>query len=112
MRTPIVSIAILLSALPGRATTLYDQLRAFNPYWDRYAQRLDGIPTKDIHNDVDYVRAHLAEVLGVLSEAPTEPDRDQWASAGELLAVLADYARQGRFPINYHRHERTTGVHR
>jgi hypothetical protein len=107
MRTLISSLAFLLLAAQGQATSLFDQLRAFNPYWEQYREALDGIGSKTISNDVDYVQAHLAEVLGVLSDAPTgHLTQDQLASRKELIAVLADYARQGRFPINSCRPER------
>lgn len=107
MRTFLGTLAILLLSAHSHATTLYDQLRAFNPYWEQYRAALDGIEAKPIHNDVDYVRAHLAAVLGVLSDSPTGQLTDeQRASREELMAVLANYAREGRFPINYYRHER------
>ena len=47
-------------------TTSSTQLRAFNPYWESHAEPLEGLAAKPIHNDVDYVQAHLAEVLEVL----------------------------------------------
>ncbi len=107
MRTLLGLLAFLLATVQGRATSLFDQLRAFNPLWEQCAERLDGRPAEAISNDVDYVRAHLAQVLGVLSDAPTmHLSNEQLVSRKELIAVLADYVRQGRFPINYHRHER------
>ena len=107
MRTLLGLLAFLLATVQGRATSLFDQLRAFNPYWEQCAERLDVMPAEAISNDVDYVRAHLAQVLGVLSDAPTmHLSNEQLVSRKELIAVLADYARQGRFPINYHRLER------
>ena len=107
MRTLIALLASLLLAAHGYPTTLYDQLRAFNPYWEHHRAALDGIAAKVIHNDVDHVQAHLAEVLGVLSDAPTSHlTKEQLASRKELISVLADYARQGRSPINYYRWER------
>ncbi len=107
MRQFIALFAILLTATQGQATSLYDQLRAFNPYWEDHAEYMHGKPAKPIQSDVDYVRAHLAEVLGVLSNASTsELSKKQLISRNELIIVLADYARQGRFPINYYRHER------
>lgn len=107
MRTLIVFFSILFAIAHGHATNLFDQLRAFNPYWAEHAEHLTGKPAKPITNDVDYVQAHLAEVLGVLSQAPTSRlSADQLRSRKELIAVLANYARQGRFPINYYRQER------
>ena len=107
MRTILGLLAILLTAAQGHATSLFGQLCAFNPYWEQHAERLDGMPAKAIRNDVDYVRAHLTEVLGVLSEEPTmHLSNEQLASRKDLIMVLADYAGQGRFPINYHRQER------
>ncbi len=107
MRTLIGLLALLLMAAQGHATSLFDQLRAFNPYWEHYSGRLVGIPAKSIHNDVDYVRAHLAEVIGVLSDARIDHlTSNQLASRKELIVVLKDYAGQGRFPINYYREER------
>ena len=108
MRTFIGSLIFLLLAAQGQATTLYDQLRAFNPYWNDHRAALDGIAANALHDDVDYVQAHLAQVLGVLSAGSTDHlTCDQVASRAELMTVLGDYARQGRFPINYHRPWRT-----
>ncbi len=107
MRTTLALLALLSFTFQSQAVTLYDQLRAFNPYWENHRVRLDGKPAQVIHNDVDYVQAHLAQVLRVLGDARTSNlTRDQLASRNELIAVLADYAQQGRFPINYYRHER------
>jgi len=107
MRQFIALLALLLTAAHGHATDLFKQLRAFNPYWEDHAEHLHGKAAKPIHNDVDYVRAHLAEVQHVLNKASTAHlDQDQRATRKELIAVLADYARQGRFPINYYRQER------
>ncbi|HOY28057.1 MAG TPA: hypothetical protein PLR96_03720, partial [Flavobacteriales bacterium] len=107
MRTLVPFIAFLLITAPTRATDLFDQLRTFNPYWEKHAEHLQGKAIKPVHNDVDYVRAHLAEVQVVLNEAPLDHlNQDQRTSREELIAVLADYARQGRFPINYYRQER------
>lgn len=107
MRTLLPFIAFLLITAPTHATELFAQLRAFNPYWEKHAEHLQGKAAKPIHNDVDYVRAHLAEVQVVLNKASTgHLDPEQSASRKELTAFLADYARQGRFPINYYRQER------
>ena len=107
MRTFIALLVISMAITQSRATDLFDQLRAFNPYWEAHAERLEGLPAQAIGNDVDYVRAHLAQVLGVLNDARTgELTSDQLRSRNELIAVLSDYAQQGRFPINYYRHER------
>jgi len=107
LRPCLLTFALLLSAVHGHATDLFDQLRAFNPYWADHAEHVTGKPAKPINNDVDYVQAHLVEVLGVLSQTPTSQlSADQLRSRQELTAVLADYARQGRFPINYYRQER------
>lgn len=107
MRQLITLFLFGLFIFPSHATNLFNQLRAFNPNWADHAAQLTGKPAKSISNDVDYVQAHLAEVLGVLSLAPTSQlSADQLRSRRELIAVLADYARQGRFPINYYRQER------
>ena len=107
MRTLFGSLVILLLSAQSQAASLYDQLQAFNPYWAQHREALDGAPQQRIRNDVDYVRAHLAEVLGVLFDAPTEQlSNEQMVSRQELMAVLGEYARAGRFPINYYRHER------
>jgi hypothetical protein len=107
MRILIPLIALLLTATNGHANKPYDQLHAFNPYWADHAKQLKGKPAKPIGNEVDYVQAHLTEVLHILSSAPiVHLSREQSASREELIAVLADYARQGRFPINYYRQER------
>jgi len=105
---PLITLYLFgLFAFHSQATNFLDQLRAFNPYWADHAEQLTGKPAKPINNDVDYVQAHLAEVLGVLSRAPaSQLSADQLRSRKELTAVLADYARQGRFPINYYRQER------
>lgn len=107
MRSLIATLALLLLAANAHATSLYDQLRAFNPYWEQHREALNGLPAQNIRNDVDYVRTHLGQVLKVLSsESTSHLTADQAASREELMKVLADYARQGRFPINYYRHER------
>lgn len=107
MRILLPIIAFLWIATASHANDLYTQLRAFNPYWESHAEHLEGKPAKPLSNDVDYVQAHLAEVLEVLSSAHTvHLSREQRASRKELIAVLADYAGQGRFPINYYRQER------
>lgn len=107
MRPSITLYLLLILAIQSRANSLYDQLHAFNPYWADHAEQLTGKAAKPIHNDVDYVRAHLAEVQVVLRNASTgHLDPEQRASRKELIAVLTDYAHQGRFPINYYRQER------
>ncbi len=107
MRTTIITLALLLFAVHAQASALYDQLRAFNPYWEDHRPAVEGLPAAAIHNDVDYVRVHLAQVLGVLSGAPLDHlTSDQLATRKELVAVLSAYADQGRFPINYYRRER------
>lgn len=107
MRLTIITLALLLSAAHGRASTLYDQLRAFNPYWEDHRSALEGLPAASIHNEVDYVRTHLAHVLRVLKAAPTKGlSAEQRSTRQELIDVLGNYARAGRFPINYYRRER------
>ncbi len=107
MRTFFAPFVLLLLSVQGQAASLYDQLRAFNPYWAQHRKALEGIPQQHIRSDVDYVRAHLAQVLNVLADAPTgHLTSDQRASRGELMEVLGNYAHQGRFPINHYRHER------
>lgn len=107
MRILFPIIVFLFSATGSHATNLLNQLRAFNPYWADHAEHLTGKPAKPISNYVDYVQAHLAGVLGVLAQAPTSQlSADQLRSRQELTAVLAGYAHQGRFPINYYRQER------
>lgn len=107
MRTSVTLLVFAFITFQSQATSLFDQLRAFNPYWEHYPGRLEGMPARVINNDVDYVRTHLAEVLGVLSDAPTtQLSCDQLTARQELVAVLADYAQQGRFPINYYRKAR------
>jgi len=107
MRTEIALFTFLLLALHGQANSLFDQLRTFNPYWVQHAEHLNGISSKVINNEVEYVQAHLEGVLGLLSDARTSQlTSEQQATRSELIAVLTDYAQQGRFPINYYRHER------
>lgn len=107
MRSCLTLFTSVLLSICLQAADLYQQLRAFNPYWQHHRERLEGRPSSPIHNEVEYVQAHLIEVLGVLAEAPTvRLTADQRASRAELIAVLADYEHQGRFPINYHRRER------
>ena len=107
MRTLLCSITLFFFLGQSQATTLLDQLRAFNPYWAKHADALEGIAAKPIHNDVDYVQAHLGEVLKVLAAAPTDQlSAEQLASRNELMSVLNAYAKEGRFPINYYREER------
>ncbi len=108
MKNTIATLASLLLATLSQATSLSDQLRAFNPYWEHYGAAVDGIGAREINNDVEYVQAHLAQVLGVLSTAPTAHlTRSQQASREHLFMELADYARAGLFPINHHRPWRT-----
>jgi outer membrane protein, multidrug efflux system len=91
MRTLVPFIAFLLITAPTRATDLFDQLRAFNPYWEKHAELLHAKAAKPIHNGVDYVRAHLAEVQVVLSNASTgHLDPEQRASRKELSATKLD----------------------
>lgn len=71
MRNSLCAIAFLLTASFAQATDLFTQLCAFNPYWADHREVLEGIPAKPIGNDVDYVQAHLTEVLKVLSAATT-----------------------------------------
>ncbi|HEY0977135.1 MAG TPA: hypothetical protein VGE21_06655 [Flavobacteriales bacterium] len=108
MRTSITLLILLLLNVRAQATTLFDQLRAFNPYWQGHAGSLQGLPVRVLDNDVHYVQAHLEHVLAVLADADIShlsgPQREL---RKELIGLLGDYARQGVFPINYHRHERT-----
>lgn len=107
MRTSITLLALLLLTIHAQANSLFDQLCAFNPYWRAHADRLQGMPAATIHNETDYVRTHLHQVLSVLTDAPTAQfTAAQRTSRAELIGVLANYAEQGRFPINYHRRER------
>lgn len=108
MRTTATLFSFLLITCTTFANSLYDQLRAFNPAWEKQAARLGGLAAVDLHGDVDYVRAHLEQVLGVLADAPTDQlSTAQRTTRRRLLAALADYARQGRFPLNTYRPVRT-----
>lgn len=107
MRAIVVLFSIFFAVSQGQGTDLFEQLRAFNPYWEKYGEHVASKAAKPIHNEVGYVQAHLAEVIEVLCMAPTgQLNADQLSSRKELIAALADYAHQGRFPINYYRQER------
>lgn len=107
MRSFHAILVILLFAAQVHATSLLDQLTAFNPNWQHHARHVEGKPAEVLNNDVDYVRAHLRQVIRVLHEARTDAlGADQQATRNELIAVLADYAAVGTFPINYYRQER------
>ncbi len=107
MRTFLCALACILSATFAQATDLFAQLRAFNPYWADHQEALEGVEAQPIQNEVDYVQAHLTQVLKVLSVAPIgQLSQDQLASRFELITVLQEYAEAGRFPLNYYRQER------
>lgn len=83
------------------ANTRYHQLRAFNPYWEQHRARQEGLTANTIGNNVDYVQAHLAEVLGVLADAETgHLTAEQLRMRRELVEVLQGYAVQGLFPTS------------
>lgn len=107
MRTIYPYLIILLTSINGHAADLLDRLRSFNPYWESHAERLRGRSAEHITNEVEYVNAHLAEVLVVLTDARTEHlTAARMASRKALITELRAYAALGRFPINHHRHER------
>ena len=93
MRASITLLVLLLLSFRAQANTLFDQLRDFNPYWEPYAEHLQGLPAAVINDDVDYVQVHLEQVLTILSDANVEQLSEQQRELREeLVAILKEYA--------------------
>tara|TARA_R110002096_G_scaffold434692_1_gene657389 strand:+ start:13368 stop:15128 length:1761 start_codon:yes stop_codon:yes gene_type:complete len=91
----------LLLCLSVNAQSLFEQLSAFNPNWEKYK---DKIPQKEAIynlNEKQIVQLHLSFVLNILKENsasyPTEIKRKR----RDLISLLEEYKNLGRFPINY-----------
>ncbi len=93
--------------LSSHASTLFEQLCAFNPNWKQYSKHVPAESERIFLSDKQYIQAHLELVLGVLKAADVNHlTEEQLTMRTHLIDVLSDYRLQGSFPMNYYRAER------
>ena len=103
MKNLVTSLLLLVLVAQLPANTLYDQLCAFNPNWTKYADRAPNGKAKVFATDAEYVATHLKYVIKILRSNPTDHlNTEQLATRTELIDVLDEYRRAGRFPQNYY----------
>ncbi len=106
MKTTLI-ILMLGFSLSSHASTLFEQLCAFNPNWKQYSKHVPAESERIFLSDKQYIQAHLELVLGVLKAADVNHlTEEQLAMRTHLIDVLSDYRLQGSFPMNYYRAER------
>ena len=94
-------------SLSSHASTLFEQLCAFNPNWSKYKTAVPGENERVFLSDKQYIQTHLGFVLEVLRSADVAHlTSKQRTMRTHLITVLSDYRLQGTFPINYYRSER------
>ncbi len=107
MKKIILTVAIIGSAISGRAEDLFDQLVSFNYNWSEYESRIEKTDAVSFNSETKYIQTHLKHVLHILNEnATSHLNSEQLKSRKHLITVLANYREEGLFPINYYKHER------
>jgi len=107
MKKIILTVAIIGSAISGRAEDLFDQLVSFNYNWSKYESRIEKTDAVSFNSETKYIQTHLKYVLHILNEnATSHLNSEQLKSRKHLITVLANYREEGLFPINYYKHER------
>lgn len=107
MKKIILTVAIIGSAISGRAADLFDQLVAFNYNWTNYESRIGNANAPKINSETEYIQMHLTNVLEILKTNPTDQlNKLQLTSRTNLIGVLTEYRNEGLFPINYYKQER------
>lgn len=107
MKSLILIITVLISSFTW-ANTFYDQLCEFNPTWKDYADRAPKGEYQIFETDQAYIQAHLGAVLDILKSNRTKSlNSAQKQSRRNLIHMLDQYRKDGKFPQNYYRSERT-----
>lgn len=106
MKTTFIACMLGFS-LSTHAGTLFDQLCAFNPNWNKYRSAVPDETERIFLSDKSYIQTHLGFVLEILRSADiSKLSRKQVTMRTRLIEVLSDYRLQGNFPVNYYRSER------
>lgn len=89
------------------ASSLYDQLCAFNFNWKNHAAEAPAGEARVFTSDKEYIQAHLSSVLTILRANPgNDLTKEQFRSRMHLIGLLDGYRQVGNFPMNYYRNER------
>ncbi|HYG52445.1 MAG TPA: hypothetical protein VD905_16150, partial [Flavobacteriales bacterium] len=80
------------------ASSIYDQLVAFNPNWKKYKTHVKEAAGHNFHSDAEYVQAHLSCVISVLKSNPVDHlTTKQLRTRKHLINVLDSYLKAGIF---------------
>lgn len=107
MKKTAITFFALLFLINVSATSLYDQLCAFNFNWKNYENQAPTGEARVFASDKEYIQAHLSSVLAILRSNPgNELSKEQFRSRMHLIGLLDGYRLTGNFPMNYYRNER------
>ncbi len=107
MKKTAITFFALLFLIDVSATSLYDQLCAFNFNWKNHKTEAPEGEACVFTSDKEYIQAHLSSVLAILRANPgTDLSQGQFRSRMHLIGLLDGYRLAGNFPINYYRNER------
>lgn len=102
---PLVLFCLLLNSSFGQS--LLEQLNAYNFNWEKYK---DKLPEREAYfnlNEVEIVQLHLSFVIPILRENSSYYNNEVRAKRALLINHLENYRKEGLFPINYLKDERT-----
>ncbi|MES2554730.1 MAG: hypothetical protein V4604_01190 [Bacteroidota bacterium] len=107
MKKTAITFFALLFLINVSATSLYDQLCAFNFNWKNHKTEAPESVAQVFTSDKEYIQAHLSSVLTILRANPgIDLSQEQFRSRMHLIGLLDGYRLAGNFPINYYRNER------
>lgn len=107
MKKTAITFFALLFLIDVSATSLYDQLCAFNFNWKNHKTQAPEGEARVFTSDKEYIQAHLSIVVSILRANPgNDLTKAQFRSRMELISLLDGYRLVGNFPMNYYRNER------
>lgn len=107
MTRVFIIFVLCATTLNGTATTLHDQLCAFNFNWKKYYMQAPKEDARDFSGDRELIQAHLEAVLNVLRAAQVDALNPlQLQARYQMVLWLDEYRAAGNFPLNYYRAER------
>lgn len=107
MKKTAITFFALLFLIDVSATSLYDQLCAFNFNWKNHKTQAPEGEARVFASDKEYIQAHLSSVISILRANPgNDLTKAQFRSRMELISLLDGYRLAGNFPMNYYRNER------
>lgn len=107
MKKHTILLLMMLFVQSIFANSFYQQLCDFNYNWKKYSNRISTINSKVFNTDVDYIQAHLNEVIPILKSNSTPfLSFQQKANRIKLINLLQAYCQAGLFPVNNYREDR------